>query len=192
MRVAMRQHPPALMLIGAPAMYLQNKYARIYFSIIDNAKQRKIDSYTEVHHILPKSLGGSNSKDNLVNLTAREHYICHLLLTKMVESTFKNKMVYALWMMIRGNSKQKRNFKINSKIYSKLKTEYAESVRNSKLGKKLSEETKLKISQKKKGVPLKIKGKSEKWYEAHSRTHKGKSNNERKRLNTTSDCTIER
>ena len=188
----MRQHPPALMLIGAPAMYLQNKYARIYFSIIDNAKQRKIDSYTEVHHILPKSLGGSNSKDNLVNLTAREHYICHLLLTKMVESTFKNKMVYALWMMIRGNSKQKRNFKINSKIYSKLKTEYAESVRNSKLGKKLSEETKLKISQKKKGVPLKIKGKSEKWYEAHSRTHKGKSNNERKRLNTTSDCTIER
>ena len=112
MRVAMRQHPPALMPMGAPAMYLQNKYTRIYFSIIDNAKLRKIDSYTESHHILPKSLGGSNNKDNIVDLTAREHYICHLLLTKMVESTYKSKMVYALWMIIRGNKKQKRNFKI--------------------------------------------------------------------------------
>ena len=168
-------------------MYLQNKYTRLYFNIIERAKSRNLNLYKETHHIIPKSLGGSNNKDNLVELTAREHYICHLLLTKMVESTNKNKMIYALWMMIKGNKNQKRDFRVSSKIYAALKEDYANSVRNSKLGKKLSNETKLKISIAKKGVPLKSKGKSKAWYEAHQRTHRGKSNDERKRLNTRSD-----
>ena len=173
-------------------MYLQNKYTRIYFNIIDRARTRTLSSYKESHHIIPKSLGGDNDLSNLVHLTAREHFICHLLLTKMVESTYKNKMVYALWMMIKGNKNQKRSNRISSSIYSKLKEDYANSVRQSKLGKKLSEETKRKISLAKKGVPLKstIKGKSAAWYEAHSRTHRGKSNKQRKQINTGSDCAI--
>ena len=38
--------------------------------------------YYENHHIVPKWLGGDNSKNNLVLLTAREHYVAHLLLWK--------------------------------------------------------------------------------------------------------------
>lgn len=169
-------------------MYLENKYTRIYFQIINRAKFRNLtNSYKESHHIIPKSLGGKNSHNNLVNLTAREHFICHLLLTKMVNSSDKNKMVYALWMMLKGNKNQNRNIHISSRTYSKLKEQYSISVRESKLGKKLSEETKLKISLSKKGKPLKVKGKSEAWYAAHKKTHKGKSNAERKKLNTMSD-----
>lgn len=171
-------------------MYLQNKYTRVYFGIIERAKTRELDSYFESHHIIPKSLGGTNDKRNLVNLTAREHFICHLLLTKMVISENKRKMHYALWMMLKGNKNQERNFKISSKTYSKIKENYAESVRKSKTGRRLSVETKLKISQAKKNVPLNTKGKSQKWYEAHAKTHKGKSNIERKQLNTKSDSLL--
>lgn len=162
-------------------MYLQNKYTLIYFSIIERAKLRTLTGYTELHHIIPKSLGGSNSKDNLVKLTAREHFVCHLLLTKMVESASKNKMVYALWMMIKGNKNQKRNFQINSRLYSTIKIDYANSVRESKLGKKLSDETKRKISESKKGKPIPgYTGKSDLWRKRHAETHRGKSNMDRK------------
>lgn len=70
-------------------------YANIYNSIIDRAlnrdwysKKKKsgknhTECYTETHHIIPKCLGGSNSKDNLAVLTAKEHFIAHYLLTKM-------------------------------------------------------------------------------------------------------------
>ena len=57
-------------------------YMRIYNSIIQNAqsKNRKKGKgeYFENHHILPKCQGGTNNPNNLVLLTAREHYICQL------------------------------------------------------------------------------------------------------------------
>ena len=59
-------------------------YKRIYESIIE---KRKIDiptGYVEEHHCyIPSCLGGTDDKSNLVKLTAKEHFICHLLLTKM-------------------------------------------------------------------------------------------------------------
>lgn len=58
-------------------------YSKIYSSIIDNRMRVRYEGYTESHHILPKCMGGSNAGDNLVRLSAREHYICHLLLTKI-------------------------------------------------------------------------------------------------------------
>lgn len=60
-----------------------NKYEKWYSGIIENARNRKTDEYTEIHHILPRSLGGNNDPTNLVDLTAREHFMCHWLLTKM-------------------------------------------------------------------------------------------------------------
>lgn len=43
--------------------YLDNKYTRWYFSIINNAKQRATpEGYTENHHIVPLCLGGDNSR----------------------------------------------------------------------------------------------------------------------------------
>lgn len=55
-------------------------YKHIYYSIIEKAKNEDKDGkrsigYFEKHHILPKSLGGTNDKENLVKLTAREHFI---------------------------------------------------------------------------------------------------------------------
>lgn len=89
-------------------MFNNNKYTCWYYQIIDRAKTRKVDGYVERHHIVPKSLGGTNIKDNLVSLTAREHFVCHLLLTKMTNGEDKKKMSRAFWLMAKGTGKRYR------------------------------------------------------------------------------------
>jgi 5-methylcytosine-specific restriction endonuclease McrA len=111
-------------------MYLQNKYTRWYFNIINNAKLRILDDYIERHHIIPKSLGGANTKDNLVCLTAREHFICHWLLTKMTEGQNKMKMCMALVMMRASHKKHQRyNTPLTSRVYAQIKEKAVEGFR---------------------------------------------------------------
>jgi len=104
-------------------VFLHNKYSKWYFNIISSAQARTADLiYFEKHHILPKSLGGKNNKENLVNLTAKEHFICHHLLTKMVSNT---KHKYQMWnafscMLYRENSSQQR-YRISSKKFEIIK-----------------------------------------------------------------------
>ena len=104
-------------------MYLENKYTRIYNSIIARANNRTLTSYYEKHHIIPQSLGGTNNSLNIVALTAREHFICHLLLTKMVTGADRSKMAQAAWMMASCSSKNQERYKINNRLYEKLKLE---------------------------------------------------------------------
>ena len=57
---------------------------RIYQNLISKAQKRiVVEGYFEKHHVIPKSLGGTNDKSNLVKLTAREHFIAHWLLAKI-------------------------------------------------------------------------------------------------------------
>lgn len=65
-------------------------YELIYQSLIDKARSRIIPDgvYCERHHIIPKSLNGSNDKNNIVRLYPREHYIAHLLLFKKYERMY--------------------------------------------------------------------------------------------------------
>jgi len=107
--------------------YLQNKYTRWYRAITHRAQQRSIETYSEQHHILPRSLGGTDSADNLVYLTAREHFICHWLLTKMYSGSARHSMLNALRMMRAQNPHQQRySSAITSRVYARLKQEYAE------------------------------------------------------------------
>jgi hypothetical protein len=106
-------------------MYLHNKYTTWYNSIIQRAKLRSLIGYKERHHIIPKSLGGSNLKENLVDLTAREHFICHWLLTKMVVGPNKEKMIYAAWTMANLENKSQQRYKLTGRVYESLKQEYS-------------------------------------------------------------------
>ena len=38
------------------------------------------ENYHEEHHVIPKCMGGTNDKDNLIDLFADEHFIAHKLL----------------------------------------------------------------------------------------------------------------
>ena len=77
-------------------MFIQNKYSNWYYNIINKALARHSIKPNDTHHILPRCLGGDNSKNNLVELTRREHYIVHLLLTKFTVGDARKKMFYAL------------------------------------------------------------------------------------------------
>ncbi|CAB5215127.1 HNHc domain containing protein [uncultured Caudovirales phage] len=108
-------------------MYLSNKYSKCYYNIIANAQIRILpnETYKEKHHIIPKSLGGSNKKENLVSLTAKEHFICHLLLPRFTTGNAKNKMLYALMALSRLNNKNQVRHKINSNTYNKIKEQFS-------------------------------------------------------------------
>lgn len=65
-------------------MFLNNKYTAAYMRLVETRRQRAKPTIAERHHIIPTSMGGSNNDENLVYFTPREHFLAHLLLTKMV------------------------------------------------------------------------------------------------------------
>ena len=59
-------------------------YFLAYQRLIAKAKARVCpEGYVERHHILPKALNGSDDSSNLVALTAKEHFVAHVLLAKI-------------------------------------------------------------------------------------------------------------
>jgi len=110
-------------------MYLNNKYTQCYFSIINRAKSRAVSKkeakqllgYVEKHHIIPKVFGGSNEENNIAFLTAREHFICHRLLTKMVEDKARHQMDKAVNLMTIATTKQQRQFVVSSRTFEIVK-----------------------------------------------------------------------
>lgn len=95
-------------------------YSLIYKNLIESRCQlkrsKRIDTY-ERHHILPKSLGGGNSKDNLVLLTPREHFLAHWLLYKLQTCPIlKSKMAYAFMLMSNCNNENQNRIQ-NSRNY---------------------------------------------------------------------------
>jgi len=80
-------------------MFIDNKYTKVYYKIINSAIARnhlkeRYDGF-QTHHIVPRCFGGSDSSDNLVVLTYKEHRVCHRLLIKMTVGANKHKMMYA-------------------------------------------------------------------------------------------------
>lgn len=116
-------------------------YRKIYEDIIRRAKERpKPNCYTERHHIVPKSLGGSNEKSNIAILTAREHFLCHWLLIKMfAKGTMeRNKMLLAFFFMRSEPFKESNrmtNRRLTARVYEKYKAEYSESASKRQSGK---------------------------------------------------------
>ena len=110
-------------------------YLKVYNNIIFYRKNNQLcDEYTECHHIIPRSLGGNNNDENLVNLSAKEHFVCHLLLTKIYKNDFLSykKMIKA-FMMMRCSTKTQKHY-ISSKIYAKLKNEFSKIQSESQSG----------------------------------------------------------
>lgn len=84
-------------------------YLKHYNLLINRAKSRILESYTETHHIIPVCMGGTNLPENLVKLTPEEHYVAHQLLVKMYPGNLK--LLHAANMMTVSNKNQNRNNK---------------------------------------------------------------------------------
>ena len=137
-----------------------------YLKFINYCQNSNKNEYTEKHHIIPKSMGGSDLSDNLILLTGREHFIAHVLLWK----SYRNKQTnFALWCM---KMEKERNFLLSPKTYEQLKIEHSlfqsekmkidnpmfkqsakDKVSQSRVGSKVSKQAKLKMSIARKGVP---------------------------------------
>lgn len=103
-------------------------YEAIYSRLMDRARQRLIDGYVEKHHILPKCLGGDDSNENLVILTAREHFVAHQLLVKIYPS--EPKLIFAAKMMCSAPpqyyAKRSKN-----RLYEWLRKRWSEAAKTS-------------------------------------------------------------
>jgi len=107
---------------------LINESSKQYFSIIEEAKienRIKGNRYYERHHIIPRSLGGSDKNENIILLTPEEHYECHGLLPDFCEGQSKHKMIKA-WHLINYTRNIDTLDIIGPEKYAKLKREYAE------------------------------------------------------------------
>lgn len=130
-------------------MFINNKYTYWYISLIANAQSRQLptDTYTEKHHIIPKCMGGPDTSNNLVRLTAKEHFIAHRLLVKMTEGEMHRKMVFALWRMTHDPKKRNKRHVVSPGQYEQLKTLMAINIKEQNTGRKPTEQER--INQKK-------------------------------------------
>lgn len=144
-------------------------YSAVYCALISKRVQNPIskdECYCEEHHIIPKSEGGPDSKDNLVNLTAREHYIAHLLLARIYND---KKMWAALWILSNGQQK------FTSRLYECTREQFIKRMSQSMKGRYFSEETRRKISEANTGRQTWLgKHHSEESKKKISEAHKGK------------------
>lgn len=163
-------------------------YEKIYNQIVERAKNRVLDCYTESHHIIPRCMGGGDEKENLVNLTAREHFMCHRLLVQIHPSN--NKLKFALWAMCNMKSKRQSRYTPSSRIYESIKIEVIQLISDKKKGVKLSEEHKRKTSETLKGrkrpqevIDKIVKTRKENggWKHSYETKNKIRSNNGMKR-----------
>lgn len=122
-----------------------------YLKLIDFAKKNQItNGYSERHHIFPKSMGGSDSKDNLILLTPRQHFICHWLLWKAYQN---HPMSHSFWLM----QNRKKYHKVNSKTYALLKETQSKRMREN--NPQTSEDVRKKNSEaRKKNPPMNYPG----------------------------------
>lgn len=98
-------------------------YERIYNEFIADRrdKEKTLIGYTEKHHILPRSLGGDNAKENLIKLTAQDHYFAHELLARI----HGNGMWSALFLMSNSSTCSAKGAKINRINFEKTRIEYS-------------------------------------------------------------------
>lgn len=145
-------------------------YSAIYDCLISKARTRtNVLEYGEKHHVVPKSLGGTNGKSNIVVLTGREHFLAHMLLAKI-----HGKGMWQAARMMQNKSRVQNGRIVNSRLYEMAKREWAkyastqkrpihvvEAIRTARTGSKASEETKAKMSLTRKGRPR--NGNPENW-----------------------------
>jgi hypothetical protein len=107
-------------------------YSAHYDRLIARARVRELTGYRERHHVLPRCMGGGDELENIVRLTAEEHYVAHQLLVKMHPRM--SGLVWAALRLARGCR--------GNKAYGWLRRRYSKA----RSGKQMSLETKAKIS----------------------------------------------
>ena len=107
-------------------------YIARYNNFIESLKDQEVSGVYEKHHIVPKSMGGTDDATNLIKLTPRQHYIAHWMLWK----AYGGKMAQAFHFMNHHPNYKK----INSKLYEQLRKDAVQYVSSINTGRKIDQE----------------------------------------------------
>lgn len=139
-------------------------YEKIHNRIIERAKKENRRKghgiYYETHHIIPKCMGGNNKKTNLILLTGKEHWLIHLLLIEIYPENIKLKI--AMNKMIMKSNNQERSVIISGKQFERLRKMISDAHSKLLTGRKMkpfTDEHKLNLSKSMKGRVSPNKGK---------------------------------
>ena len=90
-------------------MITKEKAKKLYADLIQLRKSeiliksKETIGQIEIHHILPRSCGGTDDESNKIALYAKEHFMAHVYLWTIYRNTdFHKQVVYALNNMIKG------------------------------------------------------------------------------------------
>lgn len=95
----------------------QLKWKQIYDAIIERARSRSIVT-GEKHHILPRCMGGTDEVENIVLLTAREHFLCHKLLLRFADQQHLLKLQHAFSYMALTKDAIRPSLRVTSRDYA--------------------------------------------------------------------------
>lgn len=106
-------------------------YLKTYKALISKARTAKKEGYTEEHHIIPKSVYGQglldesglshvDDENNLVTLTAREHFVAHWLLHRVFPED-RNLALAFFGMAYLKTPDQKRDYIISSRTFAEAR-----------------------------------------------------------------------
>lgn len=114
-------------------------YQKVYNDLVSfrksNPLERSETVYTEDHHIVPSCMNGSDDPENMVRLTAREHFIAHRLLSKIYPDNAR--LAYAILLMSRLHNK-----KIYAREYDRLKKLISKQRKGPEFRNKMSQHSK--------------------------------------------------
>jgi hypothetical protein len=127
-------------------------YERCYSLLIERARNRITEKPFDKHHIIPRSIGGDDSKTNIAALTIREHIFAHVLLAKLHPENFG--LVSCAFRMLHGSRSSKRASWLRKKFVDGISgdnnplrdPDVARAVSEKLRGKCRSEETKKRVS----------------------------------------------
>ena len=123
-------------------------YKRIYDQLIQKRienRLRPLDGYSEKHHIIPLSFGGTDDWSNKVRLTAKEHFVAHLLLLKWCETEFglfhkKTEQMYSALLFFSSHKTNhkltgRKNLRITGKLFDQIRQKFGKISSNKMMGK---------------------------------------------------------
>lgn len=116
-------------------------YKNVYNQLIEKRRSNPLPDniYGEIHHIIPRSLGGDDSPENLIRLSAREHFIAHMLLAEIYkpETIEWYKMNHAFMCMRADNNFRDRY--VGSRYYALKRSDFSKVMSWAQKGKKNSQ-----------------------------------------------------
>lgn len=146
-------------LIGAAAE--RNSKPKFHYSLPHRNRRKGY----EIHHIIPRSLGGSDHPYNLVYLTPREHYTAHHILARI----YGGKLAFAFWIMTNSRKTTARQYQTAHSIIREAASKAMKGVKKKPFsaehckklalvnkGRKMSEETRLKHIERMNNIPFRV------------------------------------